>query len=141
MSLNPTRRRFVMLAPFAGMTALAACSRPEPPTPAQMPVPTPLPMPVTPSSPTAQEPTTAPAPTTANLPIVDAQEAKALSFGYVAIASNADKARFPMFVAGSACSNCALYQGAAGETHGPCAIFIGQRVASAGWCSAWAKKA
>ena len=137
MSLNPTRRRFVMLAPFAGMTALAACSRQEPPTSAPMP----LPMPPTPSSPAAQEPATAPAPTTANLPIVDAQEVNALSFGYVANASNADKAKFPMFVAGSACSNCALYQGAAGETHGPCAIFIGQRVASARWCSAWAKKA
>ena len=135
MRLNPTRRHFVMLAPFAGMTALAACSRQEPPTPAQTPAPAPLPMPVTPSSPTAQEPTTA------NLPIVDPQEATALSFGYVANASNVDKAKFPMVAAGSACSNCALYQGAAGETHGPCAIFTGQRVASAGWCSAWAKKA
>jgi hypothetical protein len=37
------------------------------------------------------------------------------------------------------CSNCQLFQGA-GEWGG-CALFPGKKVAGAGWCSAWVKKA
>ncbi len=37
------------------------------------------------------------------------------------------------------CGNCQLYTGDA-AAWGPCAIFPGKQVATAGWCSAWVKK-
>ena len=66
---------------------------------------------------------------------------QAKSLGYVANAAKADKAKFPKFAAGQACSNCSLYQGKAGTTSGPCPIFAGKDVTAAGWCSAYVKKA
>jgi hypothetical protein len=50
-----------------------------------------------------------------------------------------NKAKFPKYAAGQVCSNCALYQGS-GPTGG-CSLFGAKKVAGAGWCSAWAKKA
>ena len=44
-------------------------------------------------------------------------------------------------VAGQNCANCQLYTGTASAEWGPCAIFPGQNVASAGWCKAWVAKA
>ncbi|MFT5218273.1 MAG: hypothetical protein ACI9LO_002177 [Planctomycetota bacterium] len=38
------------------------------------------------------------------------------------------------------CGNCKLYTGDAASDWGPCAIFPGQKVASAGWCKAWIAK-
>ena len=38
------------------------------------------------------------------------------------------------------CGNCRLYTGNASNDWGPCAIFPGQNVATAGWCKAWAAK-
>ncbi|BBU69095.1 high-potential iron-sulfur protein [Fluviibacter phosphoraccumulans] len=72
---------------------------------------------------------------------VSESDAQAKSLGYVANASKADKAKFPKFAAGQACSNCSLYQGKTGSTSGPCPIFAGKDVAAAGWCSAYVKKA
>ena len=66
---------------------------------------------------------------------------QAVALGYVADASKVDKAKYPKFVAGSHCGNCALYQGAAGSAAGGCALFAGKQVQSAGWCSAYNKKA
>lgn len=43
-------------------------------------------------------------------------------------------------VANQFCSNCTLYTGDASADWGPCAIFPGKNVASAGWCKAWAVK-
>lgn len=65
-------------------------------------------------------------------------QAKAL--GYVSDATKADAKRFPAYVAGHACGNCALYQGKAGDAAGNCPLFAGRMVSSKGWCSAWAKK-
>ena len=39
------------------------------------------------------------------------------------------------------CANCALAQGAEGETWVPCQIFPGKAVNANGWCSVWAPKA
>ena len=47
---------------------------------------------------------------------------QAVALGYVADASKVDKAKYPKFVAGSHCGNCALYQGAAGSAAGACAL-------------------
>jgi hypothetical protein len=40
-------------------------------------------------------------------------------------------------IADKNCSNCRLYTGYSSQDWGPCAIFPGQEVASAGWCKAW----
>jgi High potential iron-sulfur protein len=42
--------------------------------------------------------------------------------------------------AGKNCSNCQLYQGGK-DAWGGCPLFAGKKVAGAGWCSAWVKKA
>jgi hypothetical protein len=39
------------------------------------------------------------------------------------------------------CSGCQLYQGKATDEWGACPLFGGKKVAGAGWCSAWVKKA
>jgi hypothetical protein len=130
-----TRRRFVALLPLSGLAVLAACSKsPDPATtttpPAAAPAPTPAPSPA-PAAPTLG----------ADAPMVDETDATAASLGYVAVAARADAVRFPAFAEGKLCSNCALYQGAAGSVAGGCPIFVGRRVAAGGWCSSWAKKA
>jgi hypothetical protein len=67
-------------------------------------------------------------------------DAPAAALGYKQDALKADKKKYPKYASGQQCSNCALYQGKAGEANGPCPLFAGKSVASKGWCSAWAKK-
>jgi hypothetical protein len=73
--------------------------------------------------------------------MVREKDGQALALGYVEDATKADTARFKNYVAGSECSNCALYQGKAGENAGPCPLYVGKSVAAKGWCTSWAKKA
>ena len=73
--------------------------------------------------------------------MVSEADAQAKSLGYVADATKTDKAKYPKYAAGQACSNCALYQGKAADAAGGCGIFPGKQVAGKGWCSAYAKKA
>ena len=153
-----TRRQIIRIAPAlplmtaAGATALlAACGEKKPvevaapaaaPTPAAAPAPTPAEPPVAaaPAAPATPEapPATAAA---ATGPMVDEKDAAAVGLGYVAEASKVDKTKYAQFVSGSACSNCALYQGAAGSAQGGCPLFAGKQVSAKGWCSAYAKKA
>jgi len=65
----------------------------------------------------------------------------AVSLGYVADASKADKAKYKTYAAGQTCSTCMLYQGKPADAAGACPLFAGKQVAGKGWCSAWAKKA
>jgi hypothetical protein len=74
-------------------------------------------------------------------PLVDPKDPTAVALGYVADATKADKAKFPKYAPGQACSTCALYQGKAGDPAGPCPLYAGKAVAAKGWCSAWVKKA
>ena len=74
-------------------------------------------------------------------PMVAENDPQAAGLGYKADASKVDKAKFPKFAAGQACSSCALYQGKAGSASGACGLFAGKQVAAKGWCSAYAKKA
>jgi hypothetical protein len=67
-------------------------------------------------------------------------DAQAVALGYKVEASKVDKAKYPKYAAGQACSNCALFQGATGAAVGGCPLFAGKQVAGKGWCSAWAKK-
>jgi hypothetical protein len=38
------------------------------------------------------------------------------------------------------CGNCSLYIGDVSQDWGPCGIFPGQDVATAGWCKIWAPR-
>jgi hypothetical protein len=77
----------------------------------------------------------------ADAPMVDEKDPQAAALGYVADAARANKAKYPTYAPGQACSGCQLYQGAAGSAAGPCPIFGGKQVAAKGWCSAFVKKA
>jgi hypothetical protein len=77
----------------------------------------------------------------ADAPMVDPKDPQAAALGYVVDASKADKAKFPKYAAGQACSGCQLYQGKPADATGPCAIFAGKQVSAKGWCSAYVKKA
>ena len=74
-------------------------------------------------------------------PMLAETDATATALGYKADATKVDTAKFPKFVAGSNCINCALYQGKPTDAAGLCPLFAGKQVAGKGWCSAWAKKA
>ena len=144
-----TRRTFIQVIPVSGAVIgaalLAACSDKTTP-PAASPAPAAQPAP---AAPVATAPTPVPAPsaapatagTAAGGPMVDEKDAIAVSLGYVADASRVDKAKYPNFAAGQACSSCALFQGAGGAEAGGCPLYAGKQVSAKGWCSAFAKKA
>jgi hypothetical protein len=146
-----TRRRFVSLlslAPLAGVSLLAASGEKAPPA-ASAPSPAPAPAPAQPAAPpvaatpapaVASAPAATPTPTPAPT-VVAPDEQLAASLGYVTDATQVDPSKYPAFVAGRNCSQCALYSGAAGEANGPCSIFNGRLVSAQGWCSVWAKRA
>ena len=73
--------------------------------------------------------------------MVDEKDPAAVSLGYVADASGVDKAKYPNYAAGQACSNCSLFQAAVGAEAGGCPLFAGKQVGAKAWCSAYAKKA
>ena len=72
---------------------------------------------------------------------LDEKDAQAVALGYVADTTKADAKKYPKHEATQMCSNCALYQGKAGDAAGNCPLFAGKQVDAKGWCSAWAKKA
>jgi hypothetical protein len=84
------------------------------------------------------KPLPAGAATPAQLPKLTLDNAQAKALGYT---DNAATTKHAMHKPGSTCSNCALYQGAAGQAYGPCTLFPQNSVAAKGWCSGWAKKA
>ncbi len=73
--------------------------------------------------------------------LLDEKDAQAVALGYVADAKRVDAKKFPKFVAGQNCVNCALFQGKAADKAGGCPLFGTKQVTAAGWCNAWAKKA
>ncbi len=120
MTTELRRRRFIQIVPVAGAGLLAACS--DQPAPAPAPAPAAAPAPAQAAAP-APEP--APAPTAAApaapggpLPMLDEADPTAQSLGYVADNSRVDRNRHASFKPDQSCSNCALYQGAAGLVHG-----------------------
>ena len=72
---------------------------------------------------------------------LDEKDPQAAALGYVADTTKADAKKYPKHEATQVCSNCALYQGKAGDAAGNCPLFAGKQVDAKGWCSAWAKKA
>lgn len=73
--------------------------------------------------------------------LLDEKDTQAVALGYVADAKRVDAKKYPKFVSGQVCSNCALYQGKVGDKAGGCPLFGTRQVAGPGWCSAWVKKA
>lgn len=142
-----TRRQLIRSIPAiplmtaAGATALlAACGKKEvAEVAAPAPAPAPMAAPEPAAAPVAEAPA-APAASVASGPLVDEKDAQAIGLGYVAVATKADKAKFPKYADGQQCSNCALYQGGAAE-QGGCPLFAGKQVVSKAWCSAYNKKA
>ena len=63
-------------------------------------------------------------------PALDPSEPAAKALGYVTKSTKPD----------ANCGNCSQYQAKSGDAMGPCSLFPGKSVASAGWCSGWAKK-
>jgi hypothetical protein len=64
-------------------------------------------------------------------PALDSSDPTAKALGYVTKSAKPD----------AYCGNCSQFQAKAGDAMGPCTIFPGKSVASAGWCSGWVKKA
>jgi len=72
----------------------------------------------------------------ADAPLLTEDDPTAKAVKYVSDARKASAAK-----PGSKCTNCALYQGAAGSAQGGCLLFPGKQVKSTGWCTSWAAKA
>ena len=72
---------------------------------------------------------------------LDENDPVAKGIGYKHDASKVDAAKYPTYAKGKVCSNCALYQGKAGDAWGGCPIVGGKQVNANGWCTAWVKKA
>jgi High potential iron-sulfur protein len=64
-------------------------------------------------------------------PALDSSDPTAKALGYVTKSAKSD----------ANCANCSLFQAKPGDVMGPCTIFPGKSVTSAGWCSGWVKKA
>lgn len=71
---------------------------------------------------------------------VEESDETAVALGYKHDTAKVDTKRFPKHAAAQRCNNCALYQAAAADAWGGCAMFGRKHVAGAGWCSAWAPK-
>lgn len=136
-----TRRQFVQIFPLVGLGLIAGCGDKKPAAVAAAPEPAPTPTPAT--APVAAPAAAAPAAAApaGNLPMVAADDATAVSLGYVGDETKVDKAKYAQHVAGTRCGNCSLFQGAAGSASGPCPLFPGKQVNANGWCSAYVKKA
>ncbi|MGL4231045.1 MAG: high-potential iron-sulfur protein [Casimicrobium sp.] len=72
---------------------------------------------------------------------LDEKDAQAVALGYFADATKVDTKKFPKYVKGQVCTNCALYKGKESDAWGGCPLFGEKQVAGKGWCSAWVKKA
>ncbi len=130
-----TRRRFIVMVPLTGAALAAACSD-QAATPEAAPAaPPPTPAPI--AAPAAE---VTPAPPVSTGAMVDEADATAMALGYLADAARVNTVKHPNFIAGSACANCVLYQGAAGSDAGPCPLFAGKQVSAKGWCSSYVKK-
>jgi len=64
----------------------------------------------------------------------------AAALGYKNDTTQVDAQKYPQHKTEQKCSNCALFQGKAGDASGPCGAVGGKVVASNGWCMVYAKK-
>ncbi len=71
---------------------------------------------------------------------LDPSDPSAKALAYSADSAKVDAAANPTHKAEQVCSNCAQYQGKAGDAQAGCNLFPGKSVSSKGWCKVWAKK-
>ena len=76
----------------------------------------------------------------AGLPALDPKDPTAVGLGFVTDATKVDAAANATYKPAQKCSNCAQYQGKAGDATAGCNIFPGKSVPAGGWCKAWAQK-
>jgi hypothetical protein len=76
----------------------------------------------------------------AGLPPLDPKDPTAVALGFVTDATKVDAKANPTYKPTQKCSNCAQFQGKAGEATAACNIFAGKSVPSGGWCKVWAQK-
>jgi hypothetical protein len=76
----------------------------------------------------------------AALPALDPKDPTAMALGFVTDASKVDAAANATYKPTQKCSNCAQYQGKAGDATAGCNIFAGKSVPAGGWCKVWAAK-
>lgn len=72
---------------------------------------------------------------------LDEKDPQAVALSYVHDTTKVDAKKHPKHANEQKCSNCALFQGKAGDAWGGCPLFGAKQVNANGWCSAWAKKA
>ena len=72
---------------------------------------------------------------------VDEKDPAAVALGYKHDAATVDSKKYPQFVKGNICANCALYAGKPTDPWAPCGALGGKQVNAKGWCVAYAKKA
>jgi hypothetical protein len=80
------------------------------------------------------------APAAAALPALDPKDPTAAALGFVTDATKVDAAANATYKPTQKCSNCAQYQGKAGDATAGCLIFAGKSVPAGGWCKVWAQK-
>ena len=78
--------------------------------------------------------------TAAGLPPLDPKDPTAAALGFVTDASKVDAKANTTYKPTQKCSNCAQYQGKAGDASAACNIFAGKSVPAGGWCKVWAQK-
>lgn len=71
---------------------------------------------------------------------VSPTESLAKALGYTENATTVDRSRFPTYKPGQMCEKCRFFKGTAGQTWGPCQIFMNKDVNVHGWCASFAMK-
>jgi len=72
---------------------------------------------------------------------VDEGDAAAVALGYKADTGKVDSTKYPSHDGSQLCGNCKQFQGKSSDRSGGCTLLGGKAVATAGWCSAWVRKA
>jgi hypothetical protein len=65
---------------------------------------------------------------------------EASAIEYRSDATQVDRAKYPKYAVGQACSNCSVFYADSGAATGTCGIVFGKLVAATGWCVSYEKK-
>jgi hypothetical protein len=76
----------------------------------------------------------------AALPPLDPKDPSAAALHFATDATKVVAASNPTYKPTQKCSNCAQYQGKAGDASAGCNIFAGKSVPAGGWCMVWVQK-
>ena len=76
----------------------------------------------------------------AGLPPLDPKDPTAVALSFVTDATKVNAAANATYKPTQKCSNCAQYQGKAGDATAGGNIFAGKSVPAGGWCKVWAAK-